>query len=216
MNAMQLRKLIGREELDYQLLLSALSEYAYPRDKITGWLKSGELIRVKKGLYVFGKNTALQPYSQELLANLIYGPSAISLNYALSFHGLIPERTTVITSITNKRNKTFSTPVGNFTYRYLALSKYAVGIELYNINETTSFLMASPEKALCDLIHLSDRAIKLHTATDIENYLLSDLRVDEEALAQFRIKLLTEITYSYQDPRLYLLDAFIKEWQHHA
>lgn len=216
MNIMQLRKLIGREELDYQLLLSALSDYAYPRDKITSWLKSGELIRVKKGLYVFGKNTALKPYSQELLANLIYGPSALSLNYALSFYGLIPERTTTITSITNKRNKTFATPVGDFTYRYLAPNKYAVGIELFNTNETTPFLIASPEKALCDLIHLSDKKIKLPTAIDMKNYLFSDLRIDEEALARFRIKLLTEITYIYQDPRLQSLKIFIKEWQNNA
>lgn len=216
MNIMQLRKLIGREEVDYQLLLSALSDYAYPRDKITSWLKSGELIRIKKGLYIFGKNTALRPYSQELIANLIYGPSAISLNYALSFYGLIPERTTTITSITNKRNKAFATPVGDFTYRYLAPNKYAVGIELFNTNKTTPFLIASPEKALCDFIHLSDKKIKLPTAIDMENYLFSDLRIDEEALARFRVKLLTEITYVYQDPRLHSLKTFIQEWQNHA
>jgi hypothetical protein len=216
MNIMQLRKFIEREEVDYQLLLSALSDYAYPRDKISSWLKSGELIRVKKGLYVFGKNTALKPYSPELLANLIYGPSAISLNYALSFYGLIPERTTTITSITNKRNKTFATPIGDFTYRYLTPSKYAVGIELFNPNEATSFLIASPEKALCDLIYLSDKKIKLSTATDINNYLFGDLRIDEEILTRFRIKLLTEIAYIYQDPRLQSLKAFIEEWQNNA
>jgi hypothetical protein len=213
---MQLRQLIGREEVDYQLLLSALSDYAYPRDKITSWLKSGELIRIKKGLYVFGKNTALNSYSQELLANLIYGPSAISLNYALSYYGLIPERTPTITSITNKRNKTFATPVGDFTYRFLAPNKYAVGIELVTINKTTPFLMASPEKALCDLIHLSDKKIKLPTTVDIENYLFSDLRIDEEALARFRVKLLTEIACIYQDQRLHSLKVFIKEWQDNA
>ena len=216
MNILQIRKLIGREEVDYQLLLSMLSDYAYPRDKITSWLKSSELIRVKKGLYIFGKDTALKPYSPELLANLIYGPSAISLNYALSFYGLIPERTATITSITNKRNKTFTTPIGNFTYRYLAPQKYAVGIELFYTNETTSFLMASPEKALCDLIHLSDKKIILSTPIDVENYLFSDLRIEEEALTRFRIKLLTEITHTYQDQRLETLRIFIKGWQNNA
>src|SRR5205085_9208942 len=101
-----------REEIDYQFLLSLLLEYARPREKISAWLKSGELIRVKKGLYIFGPQVAQGPYSPEVLANLIYGPSAISLNYALSFYGLIPERVTTITSITNKRNKQFSTAVG--------------------------------------------------------------------------------------------------------
>lgn len=216
MNITQLRKLVGREEVDYQILLSALSDYAYPRDKITSWLKSGELVRVKKGLYVFGNDAALKPYSQEVLANLIYGPSAISLNYALSLYGLIPERATTITSITNKRDKVFTTPAGDFTYRYLAPKKYAIGIELINADDTSPFLIASPEKALCDLIHLSDKKIKFHTSIDVKNYLFSDLRIEEAALAQFRIELLTEIADIYHDLRLQSLNAFIQEWRNNA
>ena len=91
-----LRKIAGREEIDYQFLLSILKEYAHPRDKISEWLKSGDLIRVKKGLYIFGKQIAQTSYLLEVLANLIYGPSAISLSYALSFYGLIPERVPLI------------------------------------------------------------------------------------------------------------------------
>src|SRR5436190_9717139 len=93
-----LRKLAEKEIIDYTFLISVLSNYASPRDKITAWLKSGDLIRVKKGLYVFGKDVALTPFSHEVLANLIYGPSAISLSYALAFYGLIPERVTTVTS----------------------------------------------------------------------------------------------------------------------
>src|SRR3990167_4009219 len=109
-----LRKLAGGEEIDYQFLMSALQDYAQPRDKVSQWLKTGELVRVKKGLYVFGKTVAETAYSQEVLANLIYGPSAISLSYALSFYGLIPERVPVITSITNNRIKSFATSIGTF------------------------------------------------------------------------------------------------------
>lgn len=216
MNIAKLRKLVGREEVDYQLLLSALSDYAHPRDKITSWLKSGELIRVKKGLYIFGKEAALTPFSPEVLANLIYGPSVISLNYALSFYGLIPERTTTITSITNKRDKTFATPVGNFTYRYLTPKKYAVGIELFNPNEKSPFLIASPEKTLCDHIHLTDKKIKLVTLSDVNNYLLHDMRISENILSQFRLKELAEIIDVYQDKRLNLLKTFIQELKKNA
>lgn len=216
MNIAELRKLIGREEIDYQFLLSSLSDYAYPRDKITTWLKSGALIRIKKGLYIFGKETAITPFSPEVLANLIYGPSAISLNYALSFYGMIPERTTTITSITSKRDKTFQTPIGAFTYRYLTLRKYVVGIELFNANEKSPFLIASPEKALCDHIHLTDKKIKLARTIDVKYYLLNDLRVTEDALNQLRLKELAEITDVYQDKRLNILKTFIKEWQENA
>jgi len=216
MNIAQLRQYIGREEVDYQLLLSALSGYAYPRDKITTWLKSGALIRVKKGLYIFGKEAALTLFSSEVLANLIYGPSAISLNYALNFYGFIPERTTTITSITNKRDKIFKTPIGNFTYRYLTPKKYAIGIELFGFNEKSPFLIASPEKALCDHIHLTDKKIKLATLIDVKHYLLHDLRISEEALDQLRLKKLAEITHIYEDKRLNILKTFIKEWQKNA
>lgn len=213
MNIETVRKLAGREEVDYQFLLSILSEYAHPRDKISVWLKSGDLIRVKKGLYIFGKHIALTPYAQEVLANLIYGPSAISLNYALSFYGLIPERVTTITSITNKRNKSFATPVGEFTYKYLSPAKYPTGIELRINSQDNHFLIASPEKALCDHIYLTDKKVILLNIDDINAYLFHDLRIDESALRTFKVNNLSQISKIYEDKRLDLLTQFIKMWK---
>lgn len=213
MNIGKLRKMAGREEIDYQFLLSALSAYAYPRDKISTWLKSGELIRVKKGLYIFGKDSALHPHSKEVLANLIYGPSAISLSYALSFYGIIPERATQVTSITNKRNKLFNTPAGQFSYHYLNNSKYSIGLELSQASKNSSFLIASPEKALCDHIHLTDKVIKLINFSEIEAYLLYDLRIDDSFLLSLQLTQLKEICLAYKDPRLNLLLKFIQQWK---
>jgi len=212
MNIEVVRKLADREEIDYQFLLSVLSEYDRPRDKISEWLKTGDLIRVKKGLYVFGKHIALSPYSHQILANLIYGPSAISLSYALSFYGLIPERVTTITSITNKRNKSFSTPVGEFTYKYLSPAKYPVGIELSE-GSSRHFLIASPEKALCDHIHLSDKKIILKDVDSVDAYLFHDMRIDETALRSLKINNLSDICRIYADDRLTLLLTFIKKWK---
>src|SRR5439155_24771651 len=107
---------IGREEFDHSLLASALSSYSGVRQKINELLKSGTIVRVKKGLYVFGPEVRQNPICKETLANLIYGPSCISLEYALSHHGLIPERVETITSVTPKKNKEFNTPIGRFTY----------------------------------------------------------------------------------------------------
>jgi len=106
----QLRKIAPIEEIDYNFLKSALAGYNHPRVKINDLLKQGKIIRVKKGLYVFGSELAQQPFLKETLANLIYGPSYISLEYALAFYGLIPERVEEVTSVTNKRNKSFNTP----------------------------------------------------------------------------------------------------------
>ncbi len=207
------RKIADKEEIDYPFLLSILKEYAHPRDKISEWLKSGDLIRVKKGLYVFGEHIMHSSYSLEILANLIYGPSAISLQYALTFYGLIPERVTTITSITNKRNKKFTTPIGDFTYQYLSPTKYPIEITWINASKKNHFLIASPEKALCDHIYLTDKKINLKTTEEMNHYLLHDLRIDESALRSLHTNKLQMINKVYEDDRLTLLTHFIKKWK---
>ena len=96
------------------MLLDVLEGYARPRDKITQWLNRGIIVRIKKGLYVFGESLRRKPYSRELLANLIYGPSYLSLEWALQYYGLIPERVEALTSVTTGRSRKFSTPAGLF------------------------------------------------------------------------------------------------------
>lgn len=213
MNIETLRKLANREEIDYQFLMSALQDYARPREKVSEWLKKGVLTRVKKGIYVFGREIAQSPYSLEVLANLIYGPSAISLTYALSFHGLIPERVSLLTCITNKRNKFFNTAVGNFVYYYLHPKKYPIGIELKTIAPKKQVFMASPEKALCDQIYLIDKTLEFKNVTDVEKYLLFDLRLDETLLRKFSKKKLSVIVDVYNDQNLTQLEQFFKKWK---
>lgn len=205
-----LRKLAGREEIDYQFLMSVLSHYASPRDKITRWLKSGDIIRVKKGLYVFGPSIAMEPYSLEVLANLIYGPSAISFTYALGYYGLIPEKVSVITSVTNQRVKKFSTPVGEFHYAYLSTKKYEIGLVLQNMGTSHAFLISTPEKALCDQIYLVDKKIVLKDSATISDYLFHDLRIDPEVFYQLNSEQMCELVKTYQDPRLKKLYEFLR------
>ena len=89
--------MIPVDVFDYTTLVSALSDFRKPRDKITKLLERGTLIRVKKGLYCFNEVLRKRLLSREYLANLIYGPSYVSLEYALAFHGLIPERVETVT-----------------------------------------------------------------------------------------------------------------------
>jgi predicted transcriptional regulator of viral defense system len=93
----KIRAKIHGEIFDYQVLLDTLSGYRKPRDKITRLLAAGAIVRIKKGLYCFGDPFRKEPISREHLANLIYGPSYISIDYALSYYGLIPERVETIT-----------------------------------------------------------------------------------------------------------------------
>ncbi|HBI21253.1 MAG TPA: hypothetical protein DDY37_01470 [Legionella sp.] len=217
MNIYELRNIISAEIVDFNQLSAALSHYAHPRGKISAWLTSGELIRVKKGLYVFGRAACRYPYSIELLANLVYGPSAISLRYALSYYGLIPETVHTITSITSKRNKRFSTPVGDFTYRYLPPAKYTIGIQIEQRPHHTHFLMASPEKALCDTIMLSEKNLTLASEDALEAFLFDDLRMDEEAFKTLSMPSIQQIADCYHNPRLTSFSNYAQRWvKNHA
>lgn len=186
-----LRRAIGREEFDYPALMAALSNFASSHDKITSLLRKGVIVRVKKGLYVFGEYYRLRPYSRELLANLVYGPSFLSLDYALSYHGLIPERVEQLTSVTTGRAKEFKTPVGTFLYRPTPTGSFHWGMNLLEGGEV-SFLMASPERALADKVR-EDRRARVRSLADAEGYLFHDLRVDESAFREMNLDSLRQI-----------------------
>src|SRR5450759_4428928 len=109
--------------------MEGLRRYARPRDRVTTLLNRRAIIRVKKGLYIFGPTYRRAPYSRELLANLIYGPSCVSLEYALSYYGLTPERVDSVTSVTTGKSRTFDTPVGRFTYWPVPERVFPIGIE---------------------------------------------------------------------------------------
>ena len=148
----EIRKLVPFEEFDYQILLQALSGYARPRGKITDLIRKRHIIRVKKGLYIFGKDHRKAPYSREVLANLIYGPSYISLEYALQYYGLIPECVEAFTSVTPGLSRKFYTPIGLFLYRKIPLEAFRTGMDRLEMADGRSFLIALPEKALADKV----------------------------------------------------------------
>jgi len=164
------------------VLIDALPDYRKPRDRITKLLESEVIIRIKKGLYCFSENFRKEPVSREYLANLIYGPSYISLDYALSYYGLIPERVNVVTSVTTKRSSDFHTPLGVFSYRMLGESRYSIGAFLEKTGNTP-FLVSSPEKALIDKVWTDKRFSEIRIS-DYAPYLSDDLRLDRRCFGQ--------------------------------
>jgi len=201
LNILQLRKAIGREEFDHLQLTSALSQYRAIDQKINELMKTGAIVRAKKGLYVFGPESRQTAICKESLANLIYGPSCISMEYALSYHGLIPERVETITSITPKRDKEFITPIGRFTYRYLAASKYPHEIEQHWIDQQHPILIASPEKALCDYVSLN-KLPGLTSLSAARDFLQFDLRIDQEDWARFDVKKMLRLNKHYKSQNI--------------
>jgi hypothetical protein len=190
-------------EFDYNLLKSALKTYKHPRVKINQLIKTQQIIRVKKGIYV----KADQTYSPLVLANMIYGPSYVSQDFALSLYGLIPERVSTVTSMTTGRNKEFATPCGNFSYEHLAPHVYPHGLRRAQIEGSRAYLIASPEKALFDRIW----TIKgLDTLKKLEDYLEADMRLDFSNIKQIKISNLKKLAALYDAPVIHLLEHLIR------
>jgi len=208
----QIRRQIPTEEFDYQALSDCLKDYARPRDRISDLIKSGAIVRVKKGLYIFGPDYSRGPYSRELLANLMYGPSYVSLDYALAHHALIPERVETVTSVTCAKSRSFLTPVGRFTYWAVPLEYYRTGIDIVEISERRSFLLATREKALADKVY-HDRGASIGTARELEEYLFENLRLDSGALRELDPGRMNEIAGHCRSRKVSLLASSLRRFK---
>jgi predicted transcriptional regulator of viral defense system len=207
--AVDIRSRIPTEIFDYQTLVDAAKELAYPRNKINDLLRQGVIVRVKKGLYVFGDRQRRHPYSKELLANLVYGPSYVSLDYALAHHGLIPERVEALTSVTTNRSRRFSTPVGLFLYRQVPGRAYETGVVRADGENGQAFLIATPEKALADKV-ISARGAAISSIAEMNRFLEDDLRIDDGALRGLSAEMIADFAERYRSRRLRLLAGVIR------
>jgi hypothetical protein len=154
--------------LDTVRMQDALAGLADKRGKITRMLESGELISLRRGLYAGRRD--LDPHC---LAGPIYGPSYLSFETALAWHGMIPEGVTEMLSATVKRTTRFRNHFGN--YRYLTVPKpvYPIGVLLITGSDLP-FLAASPTKALIDRIA---RESGFRSMADVARW-LDGMRVD--------------------------------------
>lgn len=173
--------------LSRQVVLDVLKDYKRPNDKISELIKTGDLIPLKKGLYVAGTKTDLVAPEPFLIANHLWGPSYVSLESAMSYWGLIPERVYEVNSITTKLSKKYKTPLGRFSYRSMPLPYYSFGIRSIELSPGQIALIATPEKALCDKI-ITTAGLTLRSPAQTRNFLLDDLRIDVESLRKFDLK----------------------------
>ena len=182
----------GAVPFSHGALLPLLKDYRRPNDKIAEWLASGHLLSLKRGLYVLGPALSSAPVSLPLVANVLYGPSYVSSDFALGFYGLIPEGVRELTSVTPRRAKRFETPLGRFSYETQALPAYPVGVTMQADGAGHSFLMASPEKALCDKLMLTPN-LAITGVSVLSSFLEDDLRLDMDAFQTMDKALLERI-----------------------
>jgi predicted transcriptional regulator of viral defense system len=169
-------------DVELDILLGGTPDSRY--GKVKRLLAQGKLLHIRRGLYCLTDKLdyPIKPHHYEL-AQYIYGPSYISLESALSYHGLIPERVYTTTSVTGKRTKEFNTPLGTFSYLHLPSENLYTEVMLIKENNY-QFLIAKPWKAICDYVYCYKKNWK-----GIEP-LIDSLRIE---LDQLPILLNTEI-----------------------
>lgn len=135
-----------------------------------------QIIRLKRGLYVSSPGVTGIALSSELIANHLYTPSYVSMSSALRYYGLIPEEVYVMQSMTLKHSRDFDTPIGR--YEYTRISKASFSIGLSNVRKADyAFVIATPEKALCDLVANSP-GVNLRYPKEAALYLEEDIRME--------------------------------------
>ena len=185
------------DSLQMKALLGNTSD---KRGKIARMIRSGELFRLRRGLYATRRD--LNPLG---LAASLYGPSYISFETALSYYGLIPEAVYEITSATLKRPAEFQNIFGRFHYRRIPERVYSIGIE--RVTESgLPFLMASPTKAVCDRIALEAR---MRSMSDVKRW-AEFMRIDETI--EFDPVILDACAENYQRPAVRFLQRTVEKY----
>jgi len=164
----------------------------FTRPEVAGWIggspdrqfsllkramAAGEVVRIHRGLYCLATKYLRQKIDPLVLAQRIYGPSYISLETALSYHGWIPEAVYAVTSTSLNRSREFNTPMGHFSFTRVPQETFYAEVARVEKEDGSSFLLAAPLKALADYVyvHRSD--------WDSTRPVVESLRVDESLLA---------------------------------
>lgn len=173
--------------LSTQTLLQLLDGYSRPYDKILEWVKQGYLVQLRRGLYMTSSlvsSTGSEPFS---VANHLYGPSYVSLESALFYWGLIPERVYGVTSCTIRPSRKIMSNQSVFSYYHLPTIYYSLGLMSVAITEKQVVLIASKEKCLCDKI-IATSGINLRSKRQVVSFLMDDLRIDEQVLRALNLQ----------------------------
>jgi predicted transcriptional regulator of viral defense system len=175
--------LVGSEPVfPSAFLLAGNVSASQVRLQLSRWVKAGRLLQLRRGLYALApvwRKVEPHPF---LVANRLRRGSYVSVQAALAFHGMIPEHVPVVTSVGPGRPETVRTPLGPFQFTHLA-EGMLFGYTQVEVAPRQSAFVASPEKALLDLIHLTPgadspeylRELRLQNPDAIDVLVINDL-----------------------------------------
>lgn len=216
-----LKKDIERQEMSNRLakefgcvpvssgeLKTALQGYKVPMARVGLHLRKGEIVSLRRNLYL----CTPEAYSRELIANHLLAPSYVSYETVLSQEGIIPERVHTVRSSCLVRGRRFENATGIYDYIRVPREYYPEGVRIGRTPEGYGYLVARPEKALCDLI-LATPGLRLQSAKAAQEYLEIYLRADMEAVRGWSADLIHRLAElsSKKKNDLYNLERMLRD-----
>lgn len=151
----------------------------YTQVQISRWVNNGKLIQIRRGWYLIAEPYRALHIPPEMIANKIVTPSYLSLEWALSYYGLIPEGVPNPTSVTTARAVDFWAVDCMFIYNHIKPDYFSGYSEI--LSEEHKILVATPEKALWDklYLHLRSRRFSIHWLKELRLQNLEDFRLSK-------------------------------------
>ena len=197
MDIFDIKDKINTTVFTHEMLFDILKDsFSNVNEKISSMIKKNDIIRLKRGIYFLNPKYSSIPIDKISVANILYAPSYVSFEYALSYHSLIPERVYGVTSATLRLKKIYDTPIGRFDYINVPKRVFSIGVDWLYDDELGGRLIATKEKALCDKIK-HEKKLGVLSQKKLWDYLIYDLRIEEFELLKLDLALLNEIAIVY-------------------
>lgn len=168
----------GEPVFETGLLLAGDVDPPDVRRQLSRWTGAGRLYQLRRGLYAVAppfRKVRPHPF---LVANRLVLGSYVSLQSALAHYGLIPEAVPVTTSVTSGRPGRWETPLGAYEFRHIQ-DELLAGYRWMEVAEGQLAYVASPEKALLDLVYLEPDADSSQYLEELRLQHLEILDLDE-------------------------------------
>jgi hypothetical protein len=161
--------------------------------------RAGEIQRLKPGLFVLAPTYRKSEPHPFVVAACLHAPSHISLESALSYHGLIPEAVYQVSSVTVARSREFTTPLGVFSFRRVPARAPRVGVEALEVARDAWAFIATPLRAIADAVYLNK---EITWKSDGLGYLTESLRIEEDDLSSLSFQATEDIIESLRSRRV--------------
>jgi hypothetical protein len=129
------------------------------RVQLSRWVRAGKLVRIRREWYLIDKPWRAREIPPAYIATQIVRPSYLSLEWALEFHGLIPDAVESPTCSTTDRPRMVQALGKTFLYHHLCPDLLTGFGEV--VVEGWPVPVASVEKALFDMIYFRLRRNRL-------------------------------------------------------